>query len=73
VPRGALFALEANLYDIEVRTAAIIAKVLAGTRPAEIPVEEPATFELWINMKTANALGLKVPSSVRVQATRVFD
>ena len=73
VELGALLAWEASFRDLEIRTAAIIDKILKGTSPAEIPVEEPTRFELWINMKTANALGIKIPQSVLLQAAKLFD
>ena len=58
----------------QVRRAAHLAdKVLRGTKPADIPVEQPTTFELVVNMKTANALGITIPQSVLVQATRVIE
>ena len=55
------------------RCAAIVDKVLKGTRPADIPVEEPAEFQLAINLKTAKALGLTVPNSILVRANDVIQ
>lgn len=71
--RGALLAFEPNLGLLLIRAAAIVDKVLKGTSPAEIPVEAPTRYELWLNLKTANALGLRIPASVRLQADRVFE
>lgn len=73
VELGALFAYDADGFEGAMRAIAIIDKILKGANPAEIPVEEPTRFRLWINMKTAKTLGLKIPQSVLLQATRIFD
>ena len=70
---GALFAYEPDLEVVKGRTMAILDKVLKGTAPAQIPVEQPTHYELWINVKTARQCGVKIPESVLVQATRLFE
>jgi putative ABC transport system substrate-binding protein len=55
------------------RAAFIVDKVLHGTKTTDLPMEQPTNFELVLNLKTAEALGLKVPQSVRLQADQVID
>lgn len=70
---GFLFALGANIGKVTRRTAEIAARVLGGTKPEDIPVEQGDEFELAVNAKTAAALGVKVPERVLARATRIVQ
>jgi ABC-type uncharacterized transport system substrate-binding protein len=69
---GSLLAYGASRAAMWQRAAHYVDKILKGTRPADLPVEQPTQFELIINLKTAQALGLTLPPSVLFQATEVI-
>ena len=61
-----------SIQDQMHRSAAIVAKVLRGAKPADIPVEQPTTYKLVINLKTAKALGLAIPNEILARADHVI-
>jgi putative ABC transport system substrate-binding protein len=66
-------AYGASLIDQLGQSADDVVRILKGAKPAEMPVAQPKEFVLAINQKTARALGLVIPPSVELQATRVFQ
>lgn len=71
VDSGGLISYAANLLDLYRRAAAYADKIFKGAKPGDLPIEQPTQFELVINSKTAKALGIKIPDSIMLQATRV--
>jgi putative ABC transport system substrate-binding protein len=71
--RGGLLAYGPNYYDAARRSAAYVHKILGGTKPGELPVEQPTTFELLVNLKSAEALGVTIPASILTRADEVID
>ncbi len=73
VEAGGLMSYGINIREITKRAATYVDKIFKGANPGDLPVEQPTTFELFINRKTAKALGLTIPQSLLVQATTVIE
>jgi branched-chain amino acid transport system substrate-binding protein len=70
--RGGLMSYAADLVDLTRRAAAYIDKILLGATPADLPVEQASKYELVINLKTAQALGLTLPPMILFQANEIL-
>jgi putative tryptophan/tyrosine transport system substrate-binding protein len=73
VQAGGLMSYGANFPALYQRAADFVDKILRGTKPADIPVEQPTTFDLVVNLKTAKALGLSIPHNLLVLADEVIE
>jgi len=73
VDAGGLMSYGANFADLFRRAADFVDKILRGTKPADLPVQQPTKFDLIINLTTAKALGLKIPESFLVLADEVIE
>ncbi len=73
VEAGGLMAYAINYPDLYFRFASFIDKIFKGTKPADLPIEQPTKFELVINLKTAKALDLTIPPSLLLRADHVIE
>jgi len=73
VEAGGLMSYGVSVSDIYRRAAHYVDKILKGTNPAELPIEQPVKFDFVINLKTAKVLGITFPQSILVSADRLIE
>src|SRR5262249_43152044 len=73
VDEGGLISYGANAADLYRRAAEYVVEILKGARPGDLPVKLPAKFEIFVNLKTSQQLGLVIPQHILVQADKVIQ
>jgi putative tryptophan/tyrosine transport system substrate-binding protein len=73
VEAGGLMSYGVDTVPIFRRAASFVAKILRGAKPSDLPVEQPTNFEFTLNLKTAKAIGVPIPTSILLRADEVIE
>jgi len=73
VADGGLVSLGPDLVAMTVQAAAYVDKIVRGAKPADLPVQQPTRYEVHVNLKTARALGIEMPTSILLRADQVIE
>jgi putative ABC transport system substrate-binding protein len=73
VAAGGMMSYAPNFPDLYRRSSEFVDKILRGTKPADLPVEQPTKFDLTINLTTVKALGLTIPATLLARADEVIE
>ena len=73
VDAGGLMSYSANVPDLFRRAASYVDKILKGTKPSDLPVEQPTKFELAVNLRTVKAMGLTIPEAFLLRADALLE
>ena len=73
VEAGGLMSYGIDTVPIFRRAASFVAKILRGAKPSDLPVEQPTKFEFTLNLKTAKAIGVSIPTSILLRADEVIE
>jgi putative ABC transport system substrate-binding protein len=73
VDEGGLMSYGPSDADLYRRAAGYVDRILKGAKPDDLPVEQPTKFELFVNLKAAKTIGIKIPESFLLRADRVID
>jgi hypothetical protein len=71
--QGGLMSYGIDTVPIFRRAASFVAKILRGAKPSDLPVEQPTSFEFTLNLKTAKAIGVSIPTSILLRADEVIE